>query len=72
MLLGGDSIAQPYGGVEDLPTSFYVNRKGIIVAVQMGLTSESNMEANIRKALGNESSADSQPSGDTAQATGGQ
>ncbi len=51
VLLGGDSISQPYGGVEDLPTSFYVNRKGIVVAAQMGLTSESDMAANIRKAL---------------------
>jgi cytochrome c biogenesis protein CcmG/thiol:disulfide interchange protein DsbE len=51
VLLGGDSIAQPYGGVADLPTSFYVNRKGIVVAAQMGLTSESEMAANIRKAL---------------------
>jgi hypothetical protein len=49
-----------------------VNRKGIVVAVQMGITSESDMEAKIRKALGNESSADSQASGSTAQAMGGQ
>lgn len=51
VLMGGDSIAQPYGGVEDLPTSFYVNRKGVVVAAQMGLTSESAMAANIQKAL---------------------
>src|SRR6185312_8263716 len=51
VLMGGDSIAKPYGGVEDLPTSFFVNRKGVVVAAQMGLTSESVMEANIRKAL---------------------
>ncbi|MGH9598293.1 MAG: TlpA family protein disulfide reductase [Terracidiphilus sp.] len=51
VLMGGDSIAEPYGGVEDLPTSFYVNRKGIVVAAQMGLTSESQMAANIQKAL---------------------
>lgn len=52
VLIGGDSISQPYGGLDDLPTSFYVNRKGIVVAAQVGLTSESDMEANIRKALG--------------------
>ena len=51
VLMGGDSIANPYGGVDDLPTSFYVNRKGVVVAAQMGLTSESDMAANIRKAL---------------------
>ncbi|MFP5209897.1 MAG: TlpA family protein disulfide reductase [Acidobacteriota bacterium] len=51
ILMGGDSIAQPYGGVDDLPTSFYVDRKGVVVAAQMGITSESEMESNIRKAL---------------------
>jgi len=52
VLMGGDGIANPYGGVDNLPTSFYVNRKGVVVAAQMGLTSESDMAANIRKALG--------------------
>lgn len=51
VLLGGDGIAQPYGGVEDLPTSFFVDRKGVVVAAEMGLTSESNLEADIQKAL---------------------
>jgi len=52
VLMGGDSIATPYGGLDDLPTSFYVNRKGIVVAAQVGLSSESDMEADVRKALG--------------------
>jgi cytochrome c biogenesis protein CcmG/thiol:disulfide interchange protein DsbE len=52
ILMGGDSIADPYGGLDALPVSFYVNRKGIVVAAQMGLRSESDMEADIRKALG--------------------
>jgi cytochrome c biogenesis protein CcmG/thiol:disulfide interchange protein DsbE len=52
VLMGGDSIATPYGGLDALPVSFYVNRNGIVVAAQMGLSSESDMEANIRKALG--------------------
>jgi thiol-disulfide isomerase/thioredoxin len=51
VLLGGDGIAKPYGGVEDLPTSFFVNRKGVVVAAEMGLTSESDLEADIRKSL---------------------
>ena len=53
MLLDGDSISTPYGGLDDLPTSFFVNRKGIVVAAQLGLTSEADIESNIRKALGN-------------------
>ncbi len=34
--------------------SFFVDRKGTVVAVQMGLTSKDEMEANIKKALGNQ------------------
>jgi cytochrome c biogenesis protein CcmG/thiol:disulfide interchange protein DsbE len=51
-LLDGDSIATPYGGLDELPTSFFVDRKGNVVAAQLGLTSESDLEAKIKKALG--------------------
>lgn len=51
VLLGGDGISKPYGGVEDLPTSFFVNRKGVVVAAEMGLSSQSDLEADIQKAL---------------------
>lgn len=51
VLLGGDGISKPYGGVENLPTSFFVNRKGVVVAAVMGLTSESELEGDIQKAL---------------------
>ena len=53
MLLDGDSISTPYGGLDDLPTSFFVDRKGVVVAAQLGLTSEADIESNIVKALGN-------------------
>ncbi len=51
VLLGGDTLSKPYGGVDDLPTSFYVNRKGVVVAAQVGIDSESAMEANVKKAM---------------------
>jgi thiol-disulfide isomerase/thioredoxin len=51
VLINGDSISTPYGGLDELPASFFVNRKGTIVAAQLGLTSESDIEANIKKAL---------------------
>ena len=51
MLMDGDSISRPYGGVEELPTSFFVNRDGTVVAAQLGLTSKEDIESNIRKAL---------------------
>jgi len=53
MLVNGDSISTPYGGLDELPTSFFVNRKGVVVAAQVGLSSESDFETNIKKAMAN-------------------
>ncbi|MFZ1085157.1 MAG: TlpA disulfide reductase family protein [Terracidiphilus sp.] len=52
VLIDADSISQPYGGLDSLPTSFYVDRNGVVVAAQLGLTSKDEIEANIKKALG--------------------
>jgi cytochrome c biogenesis protein CcmG/thiol:disulfide interchange protein DsbE len=52
VLIGADSISKPYGGLDELPTSYFVNRDGTVVAAQLGLTSKDDIEANIRKALG--------------------
>jgi thiol-disulfide isomerase/thioredoxin len=51
VLLDGDSISHDYGGLDDLPTSFFVDSKGVVVAAQVGLTSESDIESKIEKAL---------------------
>jgi thiol-disulfide isomerase/thioredoxin len=53
VLINGDSISEQYGGLDQLPMSFFVDRTGKVVAVEMGLTSKSDLEANIKKALGN-------------------
>jgi cytochrome c biogenesis protein CcmG/thiol:disulfide interchange protein DsbE len=53
VLIDGDSISRPYGGLDQLPTSFFVNRDGTVVAAQLGVTSKGEIEGNIRKALGN-------------------
>ncbi len=53
VLIDGDSISKPYGGLDDLPSSFFVDRNGNVVAYQMGLTSKDEIEANIKKALKN-------------------
>jgi len=55
VLMDGDSLSKPYGGLDAMPTSFFVDRSGKIVAAQMGITSKDDMEANIRKALGSSS-----------------
>ncbi len=51
VLMGGDGLSKPYGGLDDLPTSFFVDRKGKVVAMQVGINSESDIEDNIKKAL---------------------
>ena len=51
ILLAGDQLDHPYGGLDVLPESFFVDRAGKVVAVQFGLTSKSDIEGNIRKAL---------------------
>ena len=53
VLIDGDTLSKPYGGLDEMPTSFFVDRKGTVVAAQLGLTSKDDIEANIHKALGN-------------------
>ncbi len=49
VLLGGDSISDPYGGLDGLPNSFYVNRNGVVAAQIVGLADRDEIEANIKK-----------------------
>ncbi len=53
VLIDGGSLDKPYGGLDELPTSFFVNRQGTVVAAQLGLTSKDDIESNIKRALGN-------------------
>ena len=46
------ATAQAYGGLPELPASFFIDKRGKIVAVMNGADSEQEIEANIRKALG--------------------
>jgi len=52
VLIDGASIDKPYGGLDALPTSYFVDRSGKVVATQLGLTSKDDIEGNILKALG--------------------
>ncbi|MGD0628296.1 MAG: TlpA family protein disulfide reductase [Terracidiphilus sp.] len=53
VLIDGGSLDKAYGGLDELPMSFFVDRDGKVVAAQMGLTSKEDIEGNIKKALGN-------------------
>lgn len=51
VLLGTDKVADAYGGVEALPTTFYIGRDGRIVSRVFGLVSHREVEGNIQAAL---------------------
>jgi cytochrome c biogenesis protein CcmG/thiol:disulfide interchange protein DsbE len=52
VLIDGATLDKAYGGLDELPTSFFVDRNGTVVAAQLGLTSKDDIEGNIKKALG--------------------
>lgn len=51
VLLGTDKVADEYGGVEALPTTFYIGRDGKIVSRAFGLIGHGEIESNIKAAL---------------------
>jgi len=51
VLLGTDKIAEDYGNVEFLPTSFYIDREGKIVGKGTGLLGREEIEQNVQRAL---------------------
>ena len=52
ILIGKESVADLYGGMQFLPTTFYIDRQGKIVDRVFGLVSHSQIEDDIKKALG--------------------
>lgn len=57
VVLGNDSIADIYGGVSALPTTFLIDRQGRIVAAHEGLVSKGDYESEIDELLQTSSSA---------------
>lgn len=52
VLIDDASVSTPYGGIDGLPTTFFIDRSGKVVASTVGLAPREEIEANIRKALG--------------------
>jgi len=52
VLLGNDTVAQMYGGVDSLPTSFMIDKEGRIAAVHVGLVSKSEYQHDLNILLG--------------------
>ncbi len=51
VMVGNDSTAEKYGGIEALPTTFLIDRDGMIASVHVGLTSKSEIENDIEQLL---------------------
>ncbi len=66
ILVGTEKVADLYGGVEGLPTSFFIDRSGKVVAREAGLISQSRIVENIKKSLGQGGDAKPQPKKETA------
>lgn len=67
ILLGTEKVAELYGGVEGLPTNYFLDRSGKVIAVERGLVSESVLADNIVTALGKTSAANSNKTTASAQ-----
>ena len=57
VLMGKESVGEEYGGVEFLPTTFYVDRSGKVVTRVFGLKSRSEIEDSVKMALGHSQTA---------------
>jgi peroxiredoxin len=53
ILLGKESVGLSYGGVNVLPTTFFLDRSGKVIAREFGLQSRSVFVDHIKEALGN-------------------
>jgi len=57
VLIGKEAVGDAYGGVEFLPTTFFIDRQGKVVDRVFGLVSHSDIEDDVKKALGPGASA---------------
>ena len=51
VLFATDQVSKAYGGLDALPTTFFIDRSGKVIASTVGLAPRDEIEANIKKAL---------------------
>jgi peroxiredoxin len=51
VLIGKEAVGDAYGGVQFLPTTFFIDRQGRVVDRVFGLVSHSDIEEDVKKAL---------------------
>jgi cytochrome c biogenesis protein CcmG/thiol:disulfide interchange protein DsbE len=61
ILLGDEMVADLYGGVSSLPTSFLIDRQGKIASIHVGLVSKSVYEREIEELLAQDKQTGGRP-----------
>jgi cytochrome c biogenesis protein CcmG/thiol:disulfide interchange protein DsbE len=56
VVLGDDSVGQLYGGVENLPTTYLIDRNGDVAFVHVGLAGKNEYKDEIQRLLASQSS----------------
>jgi peroxiredoxin len=51
IVLGTEKVVEQYGGIEAIPTTFIVNKEGIIVDRQVGMLTKDALEKKIKSLL---------------------
>ncbi len=63
VMLGGEEVSQIYGNVENLPTTFIIDREGRIARTHIGLVSRNTYKQEILQLMGSPKQNDSYRSG---------
>ncbi len=57
VLLGKEKVAEQYGGIDYLPTTFYIDRGGVVIARVFGQPERSEIEQNVKRAIASKPSS---------------
>ena len=58
IVIGDQEVAQQYGGINSIPTSFVIDKEGYIVSYYQGLIEKSQYQNDIKKALAKDYKSD--------------
>ena len=51
MVIGGEELIQQYGGLDSLPTTLIIDRRGGVAVTHIGLVSKQTYESDIERIL---------------------
>jgi peroxiredoxin len=57
VLLGKENVAEQYGGIDYLPTTFYIDRDGIVMDRVFGQPGRDEIEQNVKRAIASKPSS---------------